>query len=213
MVVMAHALGRVESIRATLDSILRELGPRPARFVMEGCPLAHGGKEGPRYYRFFNRSMLSSFLAGLGRALRTWGSLEQGLGIEGDTWQKVDSWLRSLRAFCPSDPGMLLPRALSSSALKRPMLFLRWMVRSDAIDPGGWTLLRPAELAIPLDTHLFRWARERGLITRRQPDRAAARQLTDFFRELVPDDPCRYDFSLAQLGMHRARGQKTPAIL
>lgn len=213
MVVMAHAMGRVESIRSTLQAVLDELGPSPARSLLKGTMLRLPRAGRPRYYRFFTREMLASFLTGMARALQTWGSLEAGLLTEGDTWFRVDTWLDSLRKFCPTDPGMLLPRPNRYSPLKRPMLFLRWMVRRDAIDPGGWTRLRPSDLVVPLDTHLFRWGKDRGLITRGQPDRMAAQQLTEALRTIEPGDPCRYDFGLAQLGMHRHRGQKHPGIL
>ncbi|MBD3823939.1 MAG: TIGR02757 family protein, partial [Epsilonproteobacteria bacterium] len=39
--------------------------------------------------------------------------------------------------------------------LKRWMMYLRWMVRSDSIDMGLWSNIDRADLIMPLDTHTF----------------------------------------------------------
>ena len=48
------------------------------------------------------------------------------------------------------------PRPSAGSACKRLNLFLRWMVRRDAIDLGVWTRVAPSRLIVPLDTHVIR---------------------------------------------------------
>ena len=47
----------------------------------------------------------------------------------------------------------------SGGACKRLNLFLRWMVRHDRVDLGVWTRVRPAQLIVPLDTHVIRVGR------------------------------------------------------
>ena len=70
-------------------------------------------------------------------------------------------------------PGRLLFLSASvgrQSGCKRLNLFLRWMVRRDALDLGVWTRVSPAKLIVPLDTHVIRVGRCLRL-TRRTPAR------------------------------------------
>src|SRR5678815_3313389 len=48
----------------------------------------------------------------------------------------------------PRRPGVFyfLPCPSAGSACKRLNLFLRWMVRKDAVDPGGWSAVAPRHL-------------------------------------------------------------------
>jgi len=66
----------------------------------------------------------------------------------------------------PRGPSYLIPRPEDGSACKRMNLYLRWMVRKDAVDPGGWKDVPKSKLVVPLDTHMAkiagRWASRRG---------------------------------------------------
>jgi len=97
--------------------------------------------------------------------------------------------------------GHLLPRPARGSACKRLNLFLRWMVRRDEIDPGGWDAVSPARLIVPLDTHMHRICGSLGLTKRSQADLQAALEITEAFRAFAPDDPVRYDFAISHLGI------------
>jgi uncharacterized protein (TIGR02757 family) len=99
--------------------------------------------------------------------------------------------------------GHLLADPAGGSACKRWMLFLRWMVRRDAVDPGGWEAVGARRLVIPLDVHIKRICTRLGLTRRRQADLRTALEITDAFRCIEPDDPVKYDFALARLGIRR----------
>jgi uncharacterized protein (TIGR02757 family) len=99
------------------------------------------------------------------------------------------------------EPNFLLPEPSRGSACKRLHLYLRWMVRRDAVDPGPWTGVRASDLMVPLDTHMHRICSLLSLTSRRQPDGRAAAEVTAHFRNICPLDPVRYDFSLTRLGM------------
>jgi uncharacterized protein (TIGR02757 family) len=75
------------------------------------------------------------------------------------------------------------------------------MVRKDEVDPGGWDGIDRAMLLIPLDTHMHRIGRLLGMTERKQADLRTAREVTDGFRELAPEDPTKYDFALTRVGM------------
>jgi uncharacterized protein (TIGR02757 family) len=98
------------------------------------------------------------------------------------------------------------PRPSAGSGCKRLNLFLRWMVRHDALDLGVWTRVPPAKLIVPLDTHVIRVGRCLRLTNYVSPGWPMARQITASLRELDPDDPVKYDFALCHLGMMNACG-------
>jgi uncharacterized protein (TIGR02757 family) len=83
------------------------------------------------------------------------------------------------------------------------MMYLRWMVRRDAIDMGLWSGVRRSDLIIPLDTHTFHVSRTLGLLQRRSYDLQAAVELTERLRTFDPQDPVRYDFALYRLGQEK----------
>lgn len=89
------------------------------------------------------------------------------------------------------------------SANKRVHMFLRWMVRRNSpVDVGLWSWYSPADLLIPLDTHVLRQSVELGLLPPKARGTAAtARQLTEILAKVWPNDPCRGDFALFGLGI------------
>ena len=66
--------------------------------------------------------------------------------------------LRRAYGRVPARAGVcyFFPRPSNGSACKRLNLFLRWMVRRDALDLGVWSSVSPAQLVVPLDTHVIR---------------------------------------------------------
>jgi uncharacterized protein (TIGR02757 family) len=111
----------------------------------------------------------------------------------------------------PQRPGVcyFFPRPSAGSACKRLNLFLRWMVRKDAIDMGVWTNVSPSRLIVPLDTHVIRLGRCLRLTKYASPGWKMAAEITASLRELDPRDPVRYDFSLCHIGMMKACGYQT----
>ena len=90
-----------------------------------------------------------------------------------------------------------------NSAAKRINMFLRWMVRKDTtgVDFGIWNHLSPAQLSCPLDVHSGNVARKLGLLTRKQNDAKAVRELDLTLRKFDAVDPVKYDFALFGLGV------------
>lgn len=87
-------------------------------------------------------------------------------------------------------------------ACKRFNMFLRWMVREDKnpagrVDFGLWKrALQPADLLMPLDTHVMKMNRQLGLTSRQDASWRTAEAITDVFRKLCPEDPVKYDYAL-----------------
>ena len=82
-------------------------------------------------------------------------------------------------------------------------MFLRWMVRNDntGVDFGIWKNISSSKLSCPLDVHSGNVARKLGLLTRKQNDGKALKELDDALRRLDPKDPVKYDFALFGLGV------------
>jgi len=102
--------------------------------------------------------------------------------------------------------GYFFPRPSKGSACKRLNLFLRWMVRRDALDLGVWTRISPSQLIVPLDTHVIRVGRCLKLTRYASPGWAMARDITASLRRLDPNDPVRYDYALCHMSMMNACG-------
>jgi len=120
--------------------------------------------------------------------------------------------LRTPHGKVPKRPGVgyFFPRPSAGSACKRLNLFMRWMVRRDALDLGVWTRVSPSRLVVPLDTHVIRVGRCLRLTRYTSPGWPMALDITRALRALDPDDPVRYDFSVCHLGMMNACGFDTP---
>ena len=85
---------------------------------------------------------------------------------------------------------------------KKINMMRRWMVRDDGlVDLGLWKNSDKRDLLIPLDVHVYDVAMALSLTDRKQKDMTTVRQITDAFREIWPDDPCRGDFALFGYGV------------
>ena len=218
----ALAFGRVASVLQSIESLLRVMGPRPAAFVRRFAPARDRGPLEPLVHRWIRGRDLVALLVILQRMLREAGSIE-AFFLEGDDASQpdvataLDSFSRraletDLRpaygARMPARPGVcyFFPRPAAGSACKRLNLFLRWMVRQDAIDLGVWKGVSPARLVVPLDTHVIRLGRCLRLTRYRSPGWKMAADITAALRQIDPSDPVRYDFSLCHVGMMNACG-------
>ncbi|MBE0495215.1 MAG: TIGR02757 family protein [Campylobacterales bacterium] len=89
------------------------------------------------------------------------------------------------------------------SPLKRWMMYLRWMVRKDAIDLGLWHGVARKDLLMPLDTHTYKVAHALGLLKRKSYDFRAVEELTCALKVFDENDPVKYDFALFCLGQEK----------
>ncbi len=198
------AYGNVKAIGRSVADVLDRLGPAPARFVADASATRlHRTLAGFRH-RWTAGEDLAALLAAAGRVIRGHGSLGRRLAravgpgdetvIPALTALVGDLRRRRRGRDVLADPAR-------RSACKRLCLMLRWMVRRDEVDPGGWAV-DPRLLVVPLDVHMHRLARALSLTARRSPDMATALEITRGFAAIAPADPVRYDFALTRLGIH-----------
>ena len=217
----ALAFGRVASVIQSIEGLFRILGPRPAAFVRRFDPSGPAPELRRMVHRWTRGEDLAALLWLLRQMLEAAGSIEgffaEGLGAgDEDVGPALDSFsTRALRldirrayGRLPKRPGVcyFFPRPSGGSACKRLNLFLRWMVRRDAIDPGVWRSVPASKLVVPLDTHVIRLGRCLRLTTYTSPGWRMAADITASLRRLDPHDPVRFDFSLCHLGMRNACG-------
>ena len=87
---------------------------------------------------------------------------------------------------------------------KKISMMRRWLVRDDGkVDLGVWKKSDKAGLILPLDVHVYGQATALGLTCRRQKDLATAVEITEAFKEIWPEDPCKGDFALFGYGVTR----------
>lgn len=99
--------------------------------------------------------------------------------------------------------GKITTKTKGAGALKRWMMFLRWMVREDNIDMGLWSGVDKADLIMPLDTHTFSVSKRLGLLNRKTYDLESAIELTKTLKGFDENDPLKYDFALYRLGQEK----------
>ncbi|HSL24250.1 MAG TPA: TIGR02757 family protein [Vicinamibacterales bacterium] len=211
----ALAFGRVASVLHSIERLFAVLGPSPHAFVRAFDPPRHPELR-PLVHRWVTGKDLAALLLVLRRMLEQSGSLESFFLEEdpdghADIGPALDSFCRRALAFDltaiygtrRARIGIchFFPRPSAGSACKRLNLFLRWMVRRDAVDLGVWSRVRAARLVVPLDTHVIRLGRCLGLTRRSTPGWKMAVEITEGLRALSPEDPVRYDFSLCHIGM------------
>ncbi|MEW5832674.1 MAG: TIGR02757 family protein [Campylobacterota bacterium] len=165
-----------------------------------------------KYYRFQNSEDIVQWFVTLGR-LRVCGGAEavfmQGYAKEGviGGLSTLIGKLYDLNPYRSQGYEFLIGKPVSSpskaSAMKRWMMYLRWMVRRDELDMGLWNGVKRSELIMPLDTHTFNVSRSLGLLERGTCDLRAALELTENLRLFDPEDPLRYDFALYRIGQEK----------
>lgn len=216
------AFGRVASVMASVDAVCRVLGPRPAQVVRTFDPARDGAALQPIVHRWIRGTDLVALLWVLRTLLERHGSLEAAIACgtsPGDTdlGPAIERFSAEARAVdlrpaygarVPSRPGVhyFFSRPSTGGACKRMNLFLRWMVRTDGVDPGGWTTIPTSRLVVPLDTHTIRVGKCLRFTRRVSPGWKMAADITAALRAIDRDDPVRYDFALCHLSMMGACG-------
>jgi len=218
----ALAFGRVASVLQSIERLLAIAGPHPADYVRSFRPERDRHAFSGLVHRWTRGDDVAALVWILKQMLDRSGSIE-AFFLEGDRecGRDVETALDNFSSAAlaldvsavygrtrPARPGVnyFFPRPSAGSGCKRLNLFLRWMVRKDALDLGVWRRVSPARLIVPLDTHVIRVGRCLRLTRRTSPGWPMAREITESLRRFDPEDPAKYDFALCHLGMMKACG-------
>ena len=207
------AYGGVKQILGSIGNVLNRMDPLPYKFLIS-VDLSDLKETLKGFkHRFATSDDLAQMLWGVKRMIEDYGSLQKGFltGFEDSAETVLSALIRfveKLKNFSGIPEGNethglkhLLASPEKGGASKRLNLFLRWMVRKDAVDPGGWNGMRASKLIVPIDLHMHRIGLALGITKRKQADLKAALEITAAFREIVPEDPVKYDFVLTRLGI------------
>ena len=219
VIASSFAYGSIVIILRTLETIFSELGPSPRKFI-DHFDTQAGLRTFSRFkHRFNDGRDLCALLSGIRQMVERSGSIHsffmQGHNAADiDVSGSLNRYSAAVLALDYSDVfgteeippdsyfPFLFPAPASGSACKRLCMFLRWLVRpADGIDLGLWDGISPAQLIIPVDTHISRISRYLGLTSRKSADWRMAQEITSALRNFDPSDPVKYDFSLAHLGI------------
>ncbi|MGE5246449.1 MAG: TIGR02757 family protein [Betaproteobacteria bacterium] len=215
------AFGRVAGVLQSIERLLAIMGSGPADYVRRFDPRRDTRAFDGLVHRWTRGADLAALIWVMRQMIERSGSIE-GFFVEGedpaaeDVGPALDRFstralafdLRAVYGRTIRRPGVsyFFPRPSAGSACKRLNLFLRWMVRRDALDLGVWRRVAPARLVVPLDTHVIRVGRCLRLTRYASPGWPMARDITASLRRLDPADPVKYDFALCHLGMMSACG-------
>jgi uncharacterized protein (TIGR02757 family) len=215
------AFGRVAGVLQSVERLVAIMGPSPAAYVRTFDPAREAAKFKGLVHRWTRERDIIALLWIIRQMLDRSGSIE-GFFVEGydpsapDLAQALDSFsgramaldLKAAYGKVPQRPGVFyfFPRPSKGSACKRLNLFLRWMIRHDALDLGVWSRVPASKLIVPLDTHVIRVGRCLQLTKYQSPGWKMASDITASLARIDPADPVRYDFSLCHLGMMNACG-------
>lgn len=202
LIASSLAYGRVAQILKNVSWVLSQMGKSPRLFVEKS------NKESlQRIYlgfrhRFTTGDEVVNLIIGIKNAIEKYGSLHKtfSIGIQG---YNIRVPMCAFTQYILPDRNFnsLLPKPEKDSACKRLNLYLRWMVRNDDVDPGGWEGIPLSMLVVPLDTHMHKISKRLGLTNRNQANLKTATEITEGFAQLCPDDPVKYDFALTRLGI------------
>jgi uncharacterized protein (TIGR02757 family) len=217
----ALAFGRVQSVLNSIEALLAVMGPQPAAYVRAFDPARDRAALAHLVHRWTRGVDLAALVWILKQRVDRSGSIEaffaERLDSDHETIEHaLDAFseracnlnVKAVYGTRVRKPGVayFFARPSSGGACKRLNLFLRWMVRNDAVDLGTWTRVRRAQLVVPLDTHVIRLGRCLRLTKYASPGWRMAADITRSLRAFDADDPVKYDFSLCHVGMMNGCG-------
>jgi len=214
----SFAYGRVDLFKPVIGRVLEYLGPNPHEALVRLDTVDAVNNLKGVYYRFSNEKDIAAYLSLLAQAVNRWGSLKNLFFHNGARHAMEDSAMQTLSTFTndilsgdtadiygrsekPQGLTHLLPDTSRGGTSKRMYMFLRWMVRKDEVDFGLWSEFGKENLIMPMDTHVARIAFRLGLTERKNANYITAKEITKKLAEFEPDDPVKYDFALAHMGI------------
>ncbi len=199
------SFGNVKTIVASIEKALSSI--KSPRDFAENSKTSVAKREFAGFrHRWVRPEHLSALLAGIGKVVKKHGTLNDCLlshlnGADGTVLGAASSFAKEITAGGGMSKNPLIAVNTGGSACKRLNLYLRWMIRKDAVDPGGWKGVPASKLVVPLDTHHFKVGKALGFTQSKVANAKAALEITEAYRRISPEDPVKYDFSVTRFGI------------
>ena len=205
LIASSLAYGRVKQILKSVSYVLDIMNPSPYQFLMNSTHMSMYKAFEGFTHRFATGDHLAALLWEIKSVIARFGSLNECfiycMSPDDETVIPAMTFFAGQLTSGEYKPGHLVALPEKGSACKRMNLFLRWMIRKDKVDPGGWQDVPWSKLIVPLDTHMHKISLKLGLTTRKHPNMRTALEITSSFKQFNPDDPVKYDFVLTRLGI------------
>ncbi len=207
LIASALAYGRVTQILKAVSSVLKPMGSSPYYFLKKTSTRSFNQIYSGFKHRFTTGEEVAQLLCNIKKVIGNFGSLEEcfSSGLkekDRSIFTALCSFSKNLGLGKNGNYNSLVPSPELGSACKRLNLFLRWMVRSDDVDPGGWDGIPKSKLIVPIDTHMHKISIALGFTERKNADMRTAIEITNSFKTFCPKDPVRYDFAITRLGIN-----------
>lgn len=199
------AYGRVAQILKSVSFVLGIMDESPYLFLQNSDKKFLLQKFKQFKHRFADGKNLAALLSSVKNVIDRFGSLNKcfvsGLSSGHENIFFAMIFFVGELTSSGNNPGHLIASPGKGSACKRMNLFLRWMVRKDKVDPGGWKGIDKSKLIVPIDTHMHKIGSIFGFTSRKQADIKTALEITEGFKTFSPKDPVKYDFALTRFGI------------
>ncbi len=203
--------GNVLSIKKHLEILLGLFGKSPYTFLKEGN-FSEIESKIPKY-RFQTSKDILLFLQALSYILKKESSLENLFhSNKPDAFlnERIVNFQKYFNGIAKDITqkkklsyglSFLIGSGKTKASHKRYCMFLRWMVRDSFPDFGIYKSISKKDLLYPTDVHIVRLSRILGVSTRKSIDFQLAKNISNYFQKLNPNDPLAYDFALSRLGI------------
>ena len=217
LIASALAYGKVAQILKSVSFVLDRMGQSPYLFLQNFDKKFFLQRFEQFKYRFADGKNLAALLLGAKTVIDRFGSLNKcfvsGLSPDHENIFFAMTFFVGELTSSGNNPGYLVAAPEKGSACKRMNLFLRWMVRKDRVDPGGWKGIDKSKLIVPIDTHMLKIGSMFGFTSRKGADIKTALEITKGFKMFSPKDPVKYDFSLTRFGIRNDMDIKSLFLL
>lgn len=206
LIASSLAYGRVNQILKSVSIVLNRLGSSPYDFITTSTQKKISKTFTGFKHRFTTDEDISDLTIGIKNTLKKHGTLNRCFtsylnNNDENVTSALNGFVNELTKRSKAHELRLLSRPEKGSACKRLNLFLRWMVRSDDVDPGEWRGIPKSKLIVPLDTHMYKIGKAFGFTKRKQANLKTASEISSAFAKFSPEDPTKYDFTLTRYGI------------
>ena len=204
LIASSLAYGRVAQIMKSVERVLACLGTKPREFLLK-----HGDTDivpSSFKHRFTTSADINNFLKNIREVVMKYDTVENFADeciklSGGDLISGLDKFAEELSKNKAAKSFPLISKPARGSGCKRMFLYLRWLVRSQDVDPGGWKILPSSCLLIPCDTHMLHICQTLHITSSLHNSFKNVLQITSSFSAVCPSDPTKYDFPLTRFGI------------